>query len=55
MNTAQNQRHMETERKLREALLFYMERDMEPTVDQICRQQGSTALPFTGIMQVYTI
>ena len=37
MNTAQNQRHMETERKLREALLFYMKRDTEPTVDQLCR------------------
>ena len=40
MNTAQNQRHMETERKLREALLFYMDQDKEPTVDQLCRHAG---------------
>ncbi|MCR4587744.1 MAG: TetR/AcrR family transcriptional regulator [Lachnospiraceae bacterium] len=38
MNTAQNQRHMETERKLREALLYYMNMDREPTVGQICER-----------------
>lgn len=40
MNTAQNQRHTETERKLREALVFYMDRDLEPTVGQLCDQAG---------------
>lgn len=40
MNTAQNQRHMETEKKLREALIFYMDRDIEPTVGQICEYAG---------------
>ena len=40
MNTAQNQRHMETERKLREALVFYMEQDLEPTVGQLCSRSG---------------
>lgn len=40
MNTAQNQRHLETERKLREALLFYMDQDREPTVGQLCEYAG---------------
>ena len=38
MNTVQNQRHMETERKLREALLFYMDKGKEPTVGQLCER-----------------
>lgn len=37
MNTSGNQLHMETERKLREALLFYMEQEKEPTVGQLCQ------------------
>ena len=40
MNTAQNQRHTETERRLREAMLFYMEQDREPTVGQLCEHTG---------------
>jgi len=40
MNTAQNQRHMETEKRLKEALLYYMERNQEPTVGQLCDYSG---------------
>ena len=29
MNTSQNQRHMETEKKLRDAMLFYMEQEFQ--------------------------
>ncbi len=36
MNISGNQLHMETERKLRDALLFYMEQEKEPTVGQLC-------------------
>lgn len=38
MNTSGNQLHMETERKLREALLFYMEQEKAPTVGQLCQR-----------------
>lgn len=36
MNKAGNQIHVETERRLRDALLFYMEQEKEPTVGQLC-------------------
>lgn len=36
MNTANNQLHQETERRLREALLRFLEREQEPTVGQLC-------------------
>ncbi len=36
MNTAGNQIYLETEAKLRKALLFYMEKKKTPTVGQIC-------------------
>ena len=38
MNTSGNQLHMETEKKLREALLFYMEQERAPTVGQLCQR-----------------
>ena len=38
MNIANNQLRRETEKKIREALLFYMETEQEPTVEQICRR-----------------
>ena len=38
MNTSGNQLHMETERKLREALLFFMEQEKAPTVGQLCQR-----------------
>ncbi len=40
MNTAQNQRHKETEKKLKKALLFYMEQNQDPTVGQLCDYSG---------------
>ncbi len=56
MNTAQNQRHMETERKLREALLFYMDRDREPTVGQLCEYAGINRSTFyRHYMDVYDL
>ena len=36
MNTSGNQRHMETEKKLREALLFFMEQEKAETEDGRC-------------------
>ena len=36
MNKADNQRHRETERKLREALLQFLMRGREPTVGDLC-------------------
>ena len=38
MNTSGNQLHMETEKKLREALLYYMEQGKDPTVGQLCQR-----------------
>ncbi len=40
MNTANNLRHQETARRIREALLYYMEQDTEPAVAQICERAG---------------
>ena len=38
MNISGNQLHMETERKLRDALLFFMKQEKEPTVGELCRK-----------------
>ena len=40
MNTANNQLHQETERRLRRELLCFLEREQEPTVNQICKAAG---------------
>ncbi len=40
MNTAKNQLHRETENKLRDALLFYINEEKEPTVGQLCERAG---------------
>lgn len=40
MNTANNQLHQETERRIREELLRFLERDQEPTVAQLCDVAG---------------
>lgn len=40
MNTANNQLHRETEQRVREELLRFLERDQEPTVRQICEAAG---------------
>ncbi len=40
MNTANNQLHQETERRLREALLCFLEREQEPTAGQLCEAAG---------------
>lgn len=40
MNTANNQLHKETEKRLRKALLFYMNEEKEPTVGQLCAHAG---------------
>ena len=40
MNTANNQLHQETERRLRRELLCFLEREQEPTVGQICKAAG---------------
>ncbi len=40
MNTAGNHLHMETEKKLRDALLCYMEQETEPTVARLCSRAG---------------
>ncbi|MBQ3704773.1 MAG: TetR family transcriptional regulator C-terminal domain-containing protein [Oscillospiraceae bacterium] len=37
MNTANNQLHQETERRLRQELLGFLEREQEPTVGQLCK------------------
>ena len=36
MNTANNQLHQETERRLRQELLCFLEREQEPTVSELC-------------------
>ena len=36
MNTANNQLHQETERRLRQELLCFLEREKEPTVSELC-------------------
>ena len=36
MNTANNQLHQETERRLRQELFCFLEREQEPTVGQLC-------------------
>ncbi len=56
MNTAMNQRHMETERKLREVLLFYMDQGQEPTVRQLCNRAGINRSTFyRHYMDVYEL
>ena len=40
MNTANNQLHKETEKRLRKALLFYMNEEKEPTVGELCAHAG---------------
>ena len=37
MNTANNQLHQETERRLRQELLGFLELEQEPTVGQLCK------------------
>ena len=36
MNTFNNHRHQETEERIREALLYFMEREQQPTVSELC-------------------
>lgn len=40
MNRTNNQLHQETERRLREALFYYMESGREPSVNQLCTHAG---------------
>lgn len=40
MNTANNQRHQETERRLLKELLRFLEQEQEPTVGQLCQAAG---------------
>ena len=40
MNTANNQLHQETERRLRQELLGFLAREQEPTVSELCEAAG---------------
>lgn len=40
MNTANNQLHQETERRLRQELLGFLAREQEPTVSELCDAAG---------------